>query len=99
HPGGSLSLSDWWRMQFARTTRVALLNTTAKPVAGIDTDVVTAPDPQWASALDSGRAGYFIAYSYAWQTTLVQDWLFADEQGHGKFVGVSHTIRGARTKT
>src|SRR3984957_368263 len=98
-PGGSLSLSDWWPMPFARTTRVTLFNTTADPVAGIDTEVVTAPDPQWAPALASGRAGYFTAYSHAGPTTLGQDWLFADEQGHGKFVGVSHTIRGARTKT
>jgi len=98
-PGGSLSLSDWWPMPFARTTRVTLFNTTADPVAGIDTEVVTAPDPQWAPALASGRAGYFTAYSHAGPTTLGQDWLFADEQGHGKFVGVSHTIRGSRTKT
>src|ERR1700722_15833837 len=98
-PDGSLSLSDWWPMPFARTTRVTLLNTPAEPVAGIDTDVVTAPDPQWAPALASGRAGYFTAYSHAGPTTLGQDWLFADEQGHGKFVGVSHTIRGSRTKT
>ena len=98
-PDGSVSLSGWWPMPFARATRVTLLNTTAEPVAGIDTDVVTAPDRQWASALASGRAGYFAAYSHAGPTTLGQDWLFADEHGHGKFVGVSHTIRGPRTKT
>jgi hypothetical protein len=96
---GSVSLSGWWPMPFARSTRVTLLNTTAEPVAGIDTDVVTAPDAQWGSALGSGRAGYFTAYSHAGPTTLGQDWLFADEHGHGKFVGVSHTIRGSRTKT
>ena len=98
-PDGSISLSDWWPMPFARAARVALVNATADSVVGIDADVVTAPDPQWASALASGRAGYFTAYSHAGPTTLGQDWLFADEQGHGKFVGVSHTIRGSRTKT
>jgi hypothetical protein len=98
-PGGSLSLSCWWPMPFAHTTRVTLLNTTADPVAGITTDVVTTSDPQWAPALAGGRAGYFTAYSHAGPTALGQDWLFADEQGHGKFVGVSHTVRGARTKT
>jgi hypothetical protein len=98
-PDGSVSLSDWWPMPFARAARVALVNTTADPVVGIDADVVTAPDPQWAPALASGRAGYFSAYSHAGPTILGQDWLFADEHGHGKFVGVSHTIRGARTKT
>ena len=99
HPDGSLSLTDWWPMPFAHAARVTLLNTTADPIAGIDTDVATAPDPQWAPALASGRAGYFTAYSHAGPTIVGQDWLFADEQGHGKFVGVSHTIRGARTKT
>lgn len=98
-PDGSISLSDWWPMPFARAARVALVNSTADPVVGIDADVVTAPDPQWAPALASGRAGYFTAYSHAGPTILGQDWLFADEHGHGKFVGVSHTIRGSRTKT
>jgi hypothetical protein len=98
-PDGSFSLSDWWPMPFARAARVALVNATAAPVGGIDADVVTVPDPQWAPALASGRAGYFTAHSHAGPTILGQDWLFADEQGHGKFVGVSHTIRGSRTKT
>jgi D-arabinan exo alpha-(1,3)/(1,5)-arabinofuranosidase (non-reducing end) len=98
-PGGSLSLSEWWPMPFARTAHITLVNTTGDRVPGIDSDVVTTPDPQWAPALASGRAGYFTARSHAGPTTLGQDWLFADEHGHGKFVGVSHTIRGARTKT
>jgi Protein of unknown function (DUF2961) len=96
---GSLSLSEWWPMPFARTARITLVNTTDNPVPGIDSDVVTTPDPQWAPALASGSAGYFTARSHAGPTTLGQDWLFADEPGHGKFVGVSHTIRGARIKT
>jgi hypothetical protein len=98
-PDGSLSLAAWWPMPFARTAHVALINATGAPVTGIDSDVVFTPDPQWAPALGSGRAGYFTARSHAGPTTLGQDWLFADEQGHGKFVGVSHTIRGSRIKT
>ncbi len=98
-PGGSLSLSAWWPMPFARTARITLVNTTGNPVPGIETEVVTTPDPQWAPALASGHAGYFTARSHAGPTTLGQDWLFADESGHGKFVGVSHTIRGSRIKT
>jgi Protein of unknown function (DUF2961) len=92
-------LSEWWPMPFARTARVTLVNTTGDPMPEIDSDVVTTPDPQWAPALASGRAGYFTARSHAGPTTLGQDWLFADEHGHGKFVGVSHTIRGSRIKT
>jgi len=98
-PDGSLSLAAWWPMPFARSIHVTLVNATGGPVTGIDSDVVFTPDPQWAPALASGRAGYFTARSHAGPTTLGQDWLFADEQGHGKFVGVSHTIRGSRIKT
>jgi hypothetical protein len=98
-PGGSLSLSAWWPMPFARTARVTLLNTTDTAAPGIAGDVVTTPDPQWANALSSGRAGYFTARSHAGPTIGGQDWLFADEQGHGKFVGVSHTMRGDPIKT
>jgi Protein of unknown function (DUF2961) len=97
-PGGPLSLSAWWPMPFARTTRITLVNTTDNPVSGINSDVVTRPDPQWANALASGRAGYFTARSHAGATGPGQDWLFADEHGHGKFVGVSHTVRGSRVK-
>ena len=98
-PDGSLSLAAWWPMPFARSIHVTLVNATGGPVTGIDSDVVFTPDPQWAPALASGRAGYFTARSHAGPTTLGQDWLFADEQGHGKVVGVSHTIRGSRIKT
>ena len=97
-PGGPLSLSEWWPMPFARTAHVTLVNTTDHPVSGIDSDVVTTSDPQWAPALASGRAGYFTARSHAGPTIPGQDWMFADEPGHGKFVGVSHTIRGSRVK-
>jgi hypothetical protein len=97
--GGALSLSEWWPMPFARTARVILVNTTGDPVPGVNSDVVTTSDPHWAPALASGRAGYFTVRSHAGPTTLGQDWMFADEHGHGKFVGVSHTIRGSRLKT
>ena len=97
--GGPLSLFAWWPMPFAHEARVTLVNTTDNPVSGIDSDVTTAPDAQWAAALAGGRAGYFTARSHAAPTIPGQDWLFADEQGHGKFVGVSHTIRGSRIRT
>ena len=98
-PDGSLSLTAWWPMPFASIAHVTLVNTTGSRVTGIESDVVFSPDPQWAPALAGGRAGYFTARWHAGPTTLGQDWLFADEQGHGKFVGVSHTIRGSRIKT
>lgn len=98
-PDGTLVLWDWWPMPFARSARVMLVNTTASPVSGIDSDITTTPDDRWAAALAGGRAGYFTARSHAGPTAPGQDWLFADEQGRGKFVGVSQTIRGYRTKT
>ncbi|MCK8643656.1 glycoside hydrolase family 172 protein [Mycobacterium colombiense] len=98
-PDGSLVLCDWWPMPFAQSARVTLVNTGAGPVTGIVSDVVTTPDAQWAPALTSGRAGYFTARSHAGPTAPGQDWVFAEEQGRGKFVGVSHTIHGYRTKT
>jgi hypothetical protein len=98
-PGGPLTLSAWWPMPFAHEARITLVNTTDDPAAGIDSDVTIAPDAHWAPALASGRAGYFTARSHAGPTMPGEDWLFADEQGHGKFVGVSHTIRGSRIKT
>lgn len=98
-PDGSLVLWDWWPMPFANSARVTLVNTTASEVSGLAGEVTTTPDAQWATALASGRAGYFTARAHAGPTVQGQDWVFADEQGHGKFVGVSHTIRGQRTKT
>jgi len=98
-PDGSSSLAAWWPMPFAHTAIVTLVNTTNGLITGIDSDVAFTPDPRWAPALASGRAGYFTARSHAGPTTLGQDWIFADEHGHGKFVGVSHTIRGSRIKT
>lgn len=98
-PDGSLVLCDWWSMPFAQSARVTLVNVGASPVTGMVSDVTTAPDAQWAEALTSGRAGYFTARSHAGPTTPGQDWVFAEEQGRGKFVGVSHTIHGYRTKT
>lgn len=97
-PDKSLSLSAWWPMPFGRTARISLVNTSDTDVPGISSDVETAADPRWAPALDSGRAGYFSARPHSGATTFGQDWLFADEQGHGKFVGVSHTIRGSRIR-
>lgn len=98
-PDGALQLCAWWPMPFAQSARVTLVNTGGDAVSGIVSDVATTPDARWGPALISGRAGYFTARSHAGPTALGQDWLFAEEQGRGKFVGVSQTIRGYRTKT
>jgi hypothetical protein len=91
--------SAWWPMPYSRDVAVWLVNATGAFLRGVDTDVATAPDAQWASALAAGRAGYFTARSHAGLTPLGQDWSFARESGHGKFVGVAETMRGVRTPT
>ncbi len=96
-PGGWLS--SWWPMPFVAGVTVSLVNTSPAPVVGVDTDMVVDPDPQWAVALSTGSAGRFTTRSHAGPTVPGQDWNFADEPGHGKFVGVSHTMRGHRIAT
>ncbi|MGF6886255.1 hypothetical protein ABIA39_000222 [Nocardia sp. GAS34] len=91
-PGGRLSA--WWPMPYARNATAWLVNGSLAPVSGVDTDVATVPDPRWAAALASGRAGYFTAHSHTGLTAPGQDWMFADQPGRGKFVGVSETMRG-----
>lgn len=96
-PGGWSSA--WWPMPYAHNAVVQLVNTSGIALNGVDTEVRTAPDPRWAAALSSGRAGYFTAYSHSGLTPAGHDWLFAEESGHGKFVGVNETMRGVRTPT
>ncbi|MFI5781682.1 glycoside hydrolase family 172 protein [Nocardia sp. NPDC051570] len=93
-PGGWVSA--WWPMPFAGSVSVSLENTGGDPIDGLETEVVTDSDPQWASALAFGAAGHFTTRSNAGPTVPGRDWLFADEVGHGKFVGVSHTMNGHR---
>jgi hypothetical protein len=90
------TLSTWWPMPFAHNATVSLENTTARPIAGLRAEITVAPDPRWAAALAEGRAGYFTALSHAGTTVAGQDWTFADQAGHGKFVGVSEGMRGFR---
>ncbi|NUS45292.1 MAG: DUF2961 domain-containing protein [Mycobacteriaceae bacterium] len=93
-PGGWLT--TWWPMPFGRNAEVRLENTTAKTVRGVHTEVQVSPNPDWTAALDGGRAGYLSTRSHRGKTTPGHDWMFADEAGHGKFVGVSESIRGVR---
>ncbi|RDI66311.1 glycoside hydrolase family 172 protein [Nocardia pseudobrasiliensis] len=91
-PGGWVSA--WWPMPFAAALSVSLVNTGGDPIDGIDTEVVVDPDPQWATALLLKSAGYFTTRSHAGPTEPGRDWIFADDFGRGKFVGVSQTMRG-----
>nr|WP_279581293.1 glycoside hydrolase family 172 protein [Fodinicola feengrottensis] len=95
-PAANGWFSTWWPMPFAQNATITLANTTGAAISGINTQVTVAPDPQWTTALADGSAGYFTARSTYGATTPGQDWLFADEGGHGKFVGVSESMRGTQ---
>ncbi|WP_442941486.1 glycoside hydrolase family 172 protein [Nocardia sp. NBC_00403] len=92
-------MSSWWPMPYGHDAKVSLVNTTKNPVTGVQTDVASAPDPRWAKALDNRSVGYFTTISRAEPTTSGKDWIFADQHGHGKVVGVNETMRGTRTPT
>ncbi|GAB3434522.1 hypothetical protein GCM10027569_85670 [Flindersiella endophytica] len=87
--------STWWPMPFAQNAVVSLANTTGGAVTGVAAEVTIDPDTQWTAALSDGSAGYFTARSRSGAVTDGRDWLFADESGHGKFVGVNQTVRGS----
>jgi hypothetical protein len=86
--------STWWPMPFANNVAVSLQNTTGSTVSGITAEITVAPDSEWTAALANGTAGYFTAYSHSGPTTFGKDWTYADETGHGKYVGVSTTMYG-----
>jgi hypothetical protein len=92
--GANAWYSTWWPMPYAQNATITLANTTGTAVNGINTQVTTAPDSQWAAALAGGTAGYFSARSHSGAATNGQDWSFADTTGHGKFVGVSEAVHG-----
>ncbi|MEU6076362.1 DUF2961 domain-containing protein [Micromonospora sp. NPDC047074] len=92
-PGGWYTA--WWPMPFRSNATVVLANTTGTPVSGVQAEVTSAPGTQWTAALDpAGAAGYFTTQSRRAETVGGSDWIFADTIGRGRFVGVSHTMRG-----
>ncbi|GHJ41748.1 hypothetical protein Sm713_73570 [Streptomyces sp. TS71-3] len=87
--------TTWWPMPYRSDARVSLVNSTGQALSGLDVEVTSAPDSQWAAALAAtGGAGYFSAESHRGDTVADHDWLFSDRTGRGKFVGVSDTMQG-----
>ncbi|MGK5741180.1 DUF2961 domain-containing protein [Micromonospora sp. URMC 103] len=92
-PGGWYSA--WWPMPFRSSATLALVNTTGAAVGGVQAEVTSAPGTQWTSALAAdGVAGYFTTQSRRADAVGGSDWTVADQTGRGRFVGVSHTMRG-----
>ncbi|MGW3350293.1 DUF2961 domain-containing protein [Nonomuraea rubra] len=92
-PGGWYT--TWWPMPYRTEARVSLVNTTGRTISGLEVQVTSAADPAWAGALvPGGTAGYFTTESRRGPVVRDADWMFADREGRGKFVGVTHTMEG-----
>ena len=89
------SYFSWWPMPYADRATVELYNGSQVPIEAGDASVTSARDLRWARALSPrGGAGRFHATAKRGETTPGRDWTFLDTSGRGKFVGVSHTMRG-----
>jgi hypothetical protein len=88
--------SSWWPMPYRQAATVALVNGTGRSLSGLQAEVTSAPDEQWAAALaPGGGAGYFRTDARAGATTPGRDWTIAEQTGRGKLVGVVTTMSGA----
>ncbi|MDI1463142.1 DUF2961 domain-containing protein [Catellatospora sp. KI3] len=86
--------SAWWPMPFRSSATVSLAST-GGAVSGVQAEITSAPDSTWTDLLAAtGGAGYFTTQSRRAETVNGKDWIFADAAGRGRFVGVSHTMRG-----
>ncbi|GAA2854740.1 hypothetical protein GCM10020220_049990 [Nonomuraea rubra] len=83
----SRTMSAWWPMPYRTGATVELHNDTGRTIEG-EASVTSAKRAMPANA------GYFRTQSRAGGTTPGQSWTFLRATGHGKFVGVSHTMRG-----
>ncbi|MGH3096878.1 MAG: DUF2961 domain-containing protein [Streptosporangiales bacterium] len=88
-------LSSWWPMPYRSRLRVELYNGSDVPIHGARSKVTTASDHGLARALrPGGTAGYFRATSRQKRTEPGNDYTFLRATGNGKFLGVTHTMRG-----
>jgi hypothetical protein len=88
--------TSWWPMPYASRAAVQLVNNTDQMISAGKFSVTSREDKSIGKELRSkdSRIGYFNATHHRADTVDGQDWLFLDTAGKGKFVGVSHTMRG-----
>jgi len=86
--------SSWWPMPYAQRATVELVNRSDATLRSGTARVTSHRDPQVARDLASGSIGYFHATHRRADTETGADWAFLDTVGQGRFVGVSHTMRG-----
>ncbi|MEV6551165.1 glycoside hydrolase family 172 protein [Streptomyces sp. NPDC051597] len=89
----------WWPMPFTTRAHVQLYNGSDIPVTAGSASVSTAPSPAHAQAVRTRAEGRFHALSHAGPTVPGASWSFLRTQGRGKFVGVSHSMRGDTDRT
>ncbi|UYM05916.1 glycoside hydrolase family 172 protein [Solicola gregarius] len=86
----------WWPMPYGHAAKVELVNRSRQTVEGADASVTSHRDAAVRGSLSGKRPtmGYFNATSKRSHTTKDADWRFLDVRGHGRFVGVNHTMTG-----
>ncbi|TDD66265.1 DUF2961 domain-containing protein [Jiangella aurantiaca] len=89
----------WWPMPYGRSAEVTLVNESDVALEAGSSSITYARDPSVARGLRGGSPslGYFRAESRRGDTESGRDWVFLDVVGHGKFVGVNHTMEGRIT--
>jgi D-arabinan exo alpha-(1,3)/(1,5)-arabinofuranosidase (non-reducing end) len=97
-PGLDNWFSAWWPMPYAHSLTVSLYNGSAQTITSARSAVTTASDPQVARDLRSGAIGYFRATANDAETVPQQDYPFLQTSGHGKFVGVVHSMAGPTSR-
>ncbi|MEJ7757294.1 MAG: DUF2961 domain-containing protein [Nocardioidaceae bacterium] len=92
------TLTSWWPMPFRSKATVELVNDSDHAITGADLSLTWDQDPGGARGLSrKGNLGHFRATSRRGETVPGKDWVFLDAKGWGKFLGVSHTLRGLRS--
>ncbi|GIH16763.1 DUF2961 domain-containing protein [Rugosimonospora africana] len=87
--------SAWWPMPYRDRATVTLYNGSSQRITSGDSQVTSAPSASSALGLaPAGDEGYFHTTSNAGPTTAGADHIFVSASGHGKFVGVTDTMRG-----
>jgi hypothetical protein len=91
-------LSAWWPMPYLRSAEVSLANLSGTGVLAAEVLVTRAPAPELVAALAAGRAGRFHATSRRALTVPGRDWTVLAARGRGTLVGITHSMRGPRTR-
>lgn len=91
--------SAWWPMPYRDHATVELYNGSQHAITTATAQVTSAPSAQAAAALaPTGNEGYFRATFNSGPTVPGQDHVFLHANGHGKFVGVTESMRGPTSR-